>query len=58
MEELEIIVKLTLAKLEIVKLKHTNGGYDWSMVDKEGKELINKALSDIDGILNHLNKTK
>lgn len=56
MEKIEMIVKLTLARLEIIKLMRANGGYDWSMVDKDGKKLIEDALIEIDELLKQLKR--
>ncbi len=50
-EKVETIVKLTLARLEITTLKYSDGGYNWSMISKEGKEQIEKTLIEIDELL-------
>ena len=51
LEKIKLTVQLTLAKLEIVKLKHANQGYDWAMCDKKGQEQLDKTLIEIDKIL-------
>lgn len=56
MEKIEMIVKLTLVKLEIYKLKHGNQGYDWHCCGKEGRELIDKTLTEIEQLLKQLEK--
>lgn len=55
---LELIVKLTLARLDIIKLKHANAGYDWSMCGKEGQKLLEDTLAEIDNQLHILNLPK
>lgn len=54
MAKIEMIIRLTLAKVEIFKLKSSNGGYDYSHVSKKDQEQIEKCLVDIDELLNKI----
>lgn len=53
-EKIEVVVKLTLAKLEIIKLKYSDHGYKWSLIKPEGQQLINDTLISIDEMLQKL----
>lgn len=55
---LELIVKLTLAKLEIIKLKYANNQYYWACCGEKGQELLNQTEKDIDEQLVQLKSTK
>lgn len=57
MQRIDMIVKLTLARLEFTKLKYSNQGYDWAMTGEEGQKIITKTLVDIDFMLNYLKET-
>lgn len=54
MEKIEMIIRLTLAKLEILKLKSVDSGYDWAHVNKEDQNQINETLVEIDRLLKEL----
>ena len=44
-------VQLILARVEILKLKSTNGGYDWSHIPDNIQEKIDATLVEIDELL-------
>ncbi len=50
-ERIQAIVSLTLAKLDIQKLKWKDQGYDWHHIDQQGKALLEQTLDDIDAML-------
>ena len=54
-EKIKLIVSLTLAKLEIQKLRSINQGYDWAHIDEECKEQLIKTIANIDDLLKELN---
>jgi hypothetical protein len=45
------IAKLITAKVEILKLKTANSGYDWSHVSDSDRAAADQALSEIDKLL-------
>lgn len=55
-ENIKLIVSLTMAKVDILKLKTTNGGYDWSHIDTASQEQLEGTLVDINHILESLRK--
>jgi hypothetical protein len=44
-------VNLILAKVEILKLKTVNSGYDWSCTPDDDKEKVEQVLEEIDRLL-------
>lgn len=47
----DLKVRLMLARLDLVKLKHANGGYDWSMCGEEGRKIIEQLILEIDKLI-------
>ena len=54
MENIEMILKLNLAKLDITKLKYNQQGYDWAMLGKQGQEDMDNLLIEINQMLEKL----
>lgn len=50
-EEVQTVTKLTLAKIEILKLKLANGGYDFSLIGKENQDQLDNTLAEIETLL-------
>lgn len=49
-------VQLITSKVEILKLKTANGGYDWAHISDENQKMLNDTLEEIDQILAQLEK--
>lgn len=47
MEEIEMILKLNLAKLGITKLRYKDQGYDWAMLGEEGQQQMEDILKEL-----------
>ena len=43
--------KLLLAKIDLIKLRHINAGYEWSMISPNGKIELEKALLKLDELI-------
>lgn len=57
-EKLKLIVQLTLAKLDIIKLKHEDAGYLWSMMGEQGRSDTQSTLLEIESLLLKLKGSK
>lgn len=44
-------INLIMSKIEILKLKVVNGGYDWAHVLKKDQDMLDKCLVEIDELL-------
>lgn len=44
-------IQLLLAKVELIKLKSANGGYDFAILGKDGQKLVKDTLAEIEGLL-------
>ena len=53
-ENIKLKVSLVVAKLDILKIKDTDGGYTWSMLTENDRKVLLKTLEDIDKIIESL----
>ena len=53
-EKIKLIVSLVLAKVELLKIKNTNGGYDYHFLSIEDRKTVEDTLLMIDTLLNNL----
>lgn len=49
-------IKLVIARLDILKLQASNGGYDWGMTPDNVRKEISDTLTEIENLLNHQEK--
>lgn len=55
-DTISLVVQLTLAKLEIVKLKADH--YGWAHLMDDGRKMLDESLSDINKLLKDLKSNK
>lgn len=56
-QEIVQVIELTKCKLDILKLKSANGGYDWSHVDEPTRQQLESLVPEIDSILTHIRES-